>query len=331
MKTKVLRLGRKKARPPEDIIRIAQRALANCNTAEEFTIVIHDLLPPTTFEPFLEKLWPSLGPNLRQLTISATLAKFPLILRHSLLGTLPNLTDLNIDLAVSRFSSTRAQGVSAMRATLSFMNALSETLQSFTISSSELVDVTSLFSALRYFPRLQKLAIHATISHLTVPYALTKFLTRHETTLKHFALGPSDATILRDEPDFMYETWVTQVFCGLDLPALQSLHIGLSIGSYPFSDPITPPLSSIRLPQLVSLALSDAYMSHDDIEATFSDRFDGNCLESLQLNVKELSPKVLDTLAAKLPHLVSLDMTFESRFTQNIPLWGSEAYYDVSS
>lgn len=71
-------------------------------------------------------------------------------------------------------------------------------------------------------------------------------------------------------------------------------------------------------------------MSHDDIEATFSDLFDGNQLESLRLKVKELNPQVLDILSVRLPRLANLDLTFERRSVETLPHRSAYESYDVS-
>lgn len=329
------RLWRKKApsppvEPREDVFLAAQRGLANCSAVVELTIILHDLLPSPSFKPFLKIMWASIAPNLRQLTIDATLAKFPLILNAGALRAFPELTDLNINLATSRLPSVREPDKLFKRIIVPFVNALRETLQSLKISSSGLMDVSPLFLGLGYFPYLRNIGVHVAMSRLTfaVPHALTSFVTRHKETLQHVALGLPD--VLRNISDFSYETWLTQAFGELDLPALRSLHIRVVVG-YPFNDAVIPPLSPARLPQLVSLTLSGAYMFHNDIKAIFSDLFNGNRLESLRLRVKELNPQVLDTLSARLPHLVNLDLTFERRSVETLP--GRPAYdsYDVSN
>lgn len=324
------RLWRKKLPPPpvepqEDVFLAAQHGLANCSAVVELTIVLHDLLPPPSFKPFLKIMWASIASNLRQLTIDATLVNFSLILNAGALRAFPKLTDLNINLATSRFPSVRPDKL-VKRVILPFINARRETLQSLTISSSGLVDTSPLFLGLGYFPHLRNLGVHIAMSRFTfaVPHALTSFVTRHKETLQHFALGPPD--VPWNLPDLFYEI---QAFGELDLPALRLLHTGVVVG-YPFSDTVFPSLSHARLPQLVSLTLSGAYMFHDDMKAIFSDSFNGNRLESLGLRVKELNPQVLDILSARLPHLVNLDLTFERRSVETVP--GRPAYdsYDVS-
>lgn len=241
--------------PREDVLLAAQRVLANCSSVKELTIVLHDLLPPPSFKPFLKTMWASIASNLRHLTIDATLVKFPLILHAATSRAFPKLTDLDISIAISRFPFVREPAM-LLRAILPLINTLKETLQSLAVSSSELVDVTSLFLGLDHFPHLRKLSIHIPMSRLTfvAPHSLTSFILRHKDTLQHFALGLPDVAVLQRVQDFSYETWLNQGFCELDLPVLQSLHIGVSM-KHPFSDTVIPLLSPVKLPQLVSLTL----------------------------------------------------------------------------
>ncbi|KAF9467602.1 hypothetical protein BDZ94DRAFT_1294927 [Collybia nuda] len=329
LRANIFRLGRRKTLQPavdpqEDILLVAGCGLANCMAVEELTIILHDLLPPPTFSSFVTTIWVSMAPNLRRLTLDATLPKLALLLDPAILQNLPNLTDLKISITISRFSSRPKRDPCIIRP---FLNSLTKTLISLTILS-EIMDLTNLFYGLGHFPLLQTLSIHTAMNRLTfkVPYLLAKFITLHKDTLQVLTIVPLDAMLLRNE--LSYRVWVTQVFCGLDLPALQSLDIGLSMG-FPFSDTIIPPLYSTRLPRLVSLILSDAYMSYDDIEATFGNNFNGNRLESLQIRVEELNPQVLYLLAERLLHLTSLDMTFERRSVEILPIHDTYDSYDL--
>ncbi|KAF9467599.1 hypothetical protein BDZ94DRAFT_1248505 [Collybia nuda] len=194
MKRRMLHFRRKQTQmlffnPRDDVLFIAQCALVNCTEATELTIALHDFILPASFGYLLETVWTSLGPNLHRLTLNATLAKFPLILKDSLLSTLPNLTDLCIILSISKFPPTHKQHTLAIRALSCLLNALTVTLQSLTLYSYELEEIVMLFQALRYFPHLQKLAIHVAEGQDSfVPQTLTQFLARHENTVKHFAL-----------------------------------------------------------------------------------------------------------------------------------------------
>ncbi|KAF9467600.1 hypothetical protein BDZ94DRAFT_1248508 [Collybia nuda] len=323
------KLPRLSLKPREDnILSIAQRVLANCSETEQLSIVLYDLHPPPAFDDFLKTMWYSLGPHIRRLTIDATLAKFPLILQHTLSGVLPNLTELHINLAVSRVFTTHKQELSAVGSIMYFANTLSDTLQSLTISSSEMNDINFLFTTFRSLPHLQKLAVPTLMSNSVHPRALTQFLTRHKATLRHFSFGSSEVAGPWAEPGIPYQEWAMQGFCELELPALKSLRIRI-LRHYWTNDVVTLPLSSARLPQLVSLTLLDTYMLCDELKTLFGSVFQGNRLESLQLRVKELGSEVLNTLAMTLPNLTDLDITFKYRSVWNALICDSEALRDL--
>lgn len=332
---RLLRWGQKVPDLPaksQDVIFAAQRGLANCRTVEELNIVMHDLLPPPSFTPFLKTLWTSFAPNLRQLTINATLIKFPLILKTCSSQTFPKLAELVIDLAHSRFRPAKFSMKALLRSIIApFINILRKNLQSLVISSSNFEDITPLFQRLGHFPCLQKLGVHIPINHITFTDcpAYTAFIMRHRETLQHFTQRLPDAPSMYCFQSVAFETWLVD-FCKLELPFLRSLHLGVSISRYPFLDAMIPLLSPTMVPQLVSLKLSDTYMFYASLQATFGPTFDGIRLESLSLTVEELSPQVFDFLSARLPHLISLDLSFKRRSVESLadlPGYGS---YDVS-
>ncbi|KAF9467601.1 hypothetical protein BDZ94DRAFT_1248515 [Collybia nuda] len=332
LRLKVFRLGRKASSPQptldpqEDALIAAGHGLANCTAVEELTIALHDLHPPPSFASFLKTIWVLLAPNLRRLTIDATLPKFALLLNPALLQAFPNLTDLHISIAFSRLSPKRQRDP---RVILPFANAVSGTILHLKISSSEVVDFGDLFYGLTCFPNLQKLGVYIPLNSppSKVHPALGQFIQLHTKSLQDLTVVPLDAMMLQDA--LRYRAWVMELICGLDFPLLRSLHIGLLMG-YMFNITTVPPFSSIRLPQLVSLTLVDAYLPRGDIEAIFNGTFNGNCLESLRIGVEKLSSRILLILAERLPHLTSLDMTFRRRSGEPFLIQDAYDSYDVS-
>jgi hypothetical protein len=336
-KAKVLSLRKKMPFPcaaEPDIIGIAERTLINCTAVEELSIALHDVISPPSFAPLLTTIRNSLGPHLRKLILNATLEKFPLILGRGVGRTLTRLTDLDISLAISRFSTMPRGDTVVSHVILPFINSVRETLEFLTISSSQTMNLAPLFAGLCDFPNLRQISLHFSINFITFSDfdCLAVFFQRHRDNIRHFSIGGTFPLPLRNAPHLLYETWWLREFPILEFPALRSLHIGIN-GEYPFAYARVPALSSLRLPRLVSLTLSGACLSHDEVEAMFSDEFDGNRLEFLRLKVKELNPQILNTLAANLPHLVDLGVTYKQRsvdFTSPAH-WLSYHSYDVSS
>lgn len=311
-----------------NILSVAQDALARCQRVEEITIVLHDLLPPPTFPTFLRAMWTSLGPRLSKLNIDATLVKLPLLFDPDIARDLSRLTDLNIHLAVSRFPYVSQRNSLIPQILLPFIVSLKGTLESLTLSSAEVLDLSPLFHGLGYFPHLQKLDLHIVMNRLTTltdPHALTFFMTLHKYNLRHFSMRVHHPSVLNNPSDVSYEIWVTETLSNIEFPVLESLTLGLYAG-YPLKDTIIPRLCSAKLPNLVSVAFSDIPLSHNDIQAILSHVAGAIPWQTLRLNVMQLSPQLIDTLAAQLPHLNELDLSYGSIEPHRYPY----PSYDVS-
>ncbi|KAF9467596.1 hypothetical protein BDZ94DRAFT_968545 [Collybia nuda] len=293
-----------------DILAVAQDTLVHFQRVEELSIVLYDLLPPPTFPNFVREIWINLGPKLHRLNIDATLVKLPLIFDPNMAHHLPNLMELDIRLSVSRFPYV-PQRTSLVRQTiLPFILSLKGTLESLSLSSAEISDLSPLFHGLGYFPHLRKLDLRVVMNCLTLsdPAALTSFITLHKDNLQELSMRAHHHTPLNNPSDVSYETWITKTLPQIKFPALVSLTVGLHAG-YHSSRTIIPQLSSKKLPSLVFVTLKDAPLSHDDVKTVLEHAGEFLPWQTLRLNLTQLTPLLIDTLAAGLPHLAELDMT----------------------
>jgi hypothetical protein len=298
------------------ILNLAQAAIRHCSNVRQLTIVLHDLSVSEHFTMFLEFSWTSLAGNLRKLTLNVTLAKLSLLLKPGVSCNLAALEELEVSLVYSRFPCHNSQEI-IKDVLLPFTTSLNNTLRSLTISSSLPVDWSPYLRALGYFPLLRKLALIVTISSVTLsePFALTRMIGTHHETLTHIVIRKNDGYSFHNPPDSdsSYRLWVTDEFSTMTLPALQALEIWLWPDlrwRLPLSLSIIPHSSC-----LTSLRIADSVLYDSQVEAILNCLHLGpdgvNCLQDLRLSVLYLHPQLVDLLAAKLPRLKSLDLTFE--------------------
>jgi hypothetical protein len=143
--------------------------------------------------------------------------------------------------------------------------------------------------------------------------ALTRLVNNHRHTLRHFTVRKNYGYTSNIPQDSLYATWVVDEFSTLVLPALETLEMGLW-SNLPYRSPlrlsIIPPA-----PSLVSLSIVDFVLYDVQVEAILNSLHVGSngsrCLQNLRISVLYLHPRLVDLLAAKLPGLRFLDLTFE--------------------
>jgi len=308
------------------IVILAQAAIRRCRNVRELTIVLHDFFIPRSFALFLESSWACLAGNIRKLTISVTLTKLSLLLGQGESYGLAVLEELEIYIVYSRFPFYNGQTLVKDRL-LPFTISHRETLRALTISSSIPLDWSPYLDGLGHFPLLQKLVLILTISYVTLsnPSALTRVLDTHQENLRHFKVIKNHGYSLNNPRDSLYGAWVTDEFSTLILPVLQTLEIGL----WPDLPWRSPPSLSI-IPQascLVSLTIFDVVLCDTQVDRVLDSLQlgpDGG-LQELRLSVVYLHPQLMDLLAAKLPLLKVLDLTFD-RLAPNTDI--QSAYYN---
>jgi hypothetical protein len=297
----------------EKLLILVEATVGCCINLRELTIILHDLSITPSFAMFFKTMWKWLAGNLSKLTINVTPAKLRLLLASIGLDGLTSLEDLDICLVYSRFPFYDSQEL-IEDLLLPFLSSLKGTLRSLSVSVSISLDMTPFFNGLGHFPLLQKLIIIVSITSttLTDPSTLTRVLDIHKETLQHFTIRRNHGSNLHTPSDPAYGTWVTKELSTLVLPVLETLEISLW-PSMPWRSPLTLPI----IPQahrLASLSLLDGVLYNSQVEAILSSLSrsteGGSCMKSLQLSVRYLHPQLMDLLAAKLPQLKGLDLTF---------------------
>lgn len=300
-------LGTSREKTNINVLTAAHNALVKCHNVEQLTFVLHDLRPPETFPAFLSAVWTSQGPRLSKLSLNATSEKFFLLLDPNVSRDLARLTDLEVCLAVSRFSHVHRRDALIPHIFLPFIVSLKGTLESLTISSVETVDLTPLFHGLGHFPHLQKLDLHLTMTWVALsdPNSLTSFAVLHKDSLRHLSIKAQHSAEL-NQNDMLYEPWVIETLCNIELPVLESLTLDV----FSSRGTIVPRFCSSKLPSLVAVSFTDRCINLDDLSTILE--YAGDTAfpwKTLRLKVLELQPRLIGLLAAKLPHLEELELS----------------------
>lgn len=281
-----------------------------CPRVIEMTLVLHDLTIISSFHIFLQDMFGHLGKTLRKLSIDVTLAHLPIILDSGISRHLNCLVELDVCLAASRHSSLTPATLA--KNLLSFVAALNGNLESLSLSSHELLDLTPFFDGIGRLPHLRHVGLSITMNSRTLsdPSALTRFLLKQKTTLQHFSMRVRCTFQLFNPSDTSYGVWVREEFSKIDLPCLHTLEISLR----EVYREVHPPRSIIvdlsRFSQLVSLTILDAILTYEETREILQSLSPLNTLRFLRLRVLGLSPRLVDLLATSTPQLKALDMVF---------------------
>ncbi|KAJ3513934.1 hypothetical protein NLJ89_g2668 [Agrocybe chaxingu] len=321
--------------PSSKILEAASKAVKLCPNLREITIVLYDHALTAAFAVFLNSMWSldSVAPNLLKLNIDTTLVKIPLLLNPLILCAeqLTNLEEIDITLSVTRFRQPEEEYRRAKLAIQSFLTVFKGTIRSVTLSSSLIVDLSSLYDGFPILTKLRKFDLRAIFRNETLPDvgSLTRFLSKHASTLEHLVVKtrPRAATIERS--DETYIKWLNPIgkpasgkqhgFPQLVLPALRSLDISLresdQLGMWPYTPestpkqrPPLPPLSRVT-PNITSLTLQDVRLTFarvSEVVKSLRRREGGTILESLNVSVDVLTPQFFDLFSSELPRLRSL-------------------------
>ncbi|CAA7263762.1 unnamed protein product [Cyclocybe aegerita] len=320
--------------PSSKILEAASKAVKLCPNLREITIVLYDHALTPAFAAFLNSMWSldSVAPNLLKLNIDTTLVKIPLLLNPLIrcAGQLTNLEEIDITLSVTRFRQSEEDYRLAKLAIQSFLTVFKGTIRSVTLSSSLIVDLSSLFDGFPILPKLTKFDLRTIFRNETLPNAgsLTRLLSKHASILEHLVVKtrPRAATIERS--DEIYIKWLNPIskptsdkqhgFPQLVLPALRTLDVGLresdQLGMWPYTSestpkrPPLPPLSQVT-PNITNLTLQDVRLTFTrvfEVVKSLTRREGGAILESLNVSVDVLTPQLFDLFSSELPHLRSL-------------------------
>lgn len=180
------------------------------------------------------------------------------------------------------------------------------------------VNLSPFFSGIDHLPKLRKL-----VASMVVPFvvpgqyptpsssSLSPFIMRHQETLEHLTIRFYHP---RSQP-FVEEKWMQMGSPRFYFPRLRTFELGVLSSRYiaqekEWRDNI---LCFPSVPRLEKLSIIDKALSWNDVNALLSVLTRpgmGDQLRRMSLKVEQLTPRLVDLLAAKLPHLKELDLAF---------------------
>ena len=298
-------------------------ALANLHSIEEYAIEWKQGVEAERpfCLPLLSAIWPLYGHNLRIIKLDVMLTNLYDML-DSVTG-LDHVQELSINLTCNhgRFDHWENEAKNAFERLAAFINRLTLTLQSLTLSSIGHLNFSWLYSNLSYFPHLTYLALLLPCDphHVIDPTALHHFLHAHH-TIEHLIFSPQYCCYQSSLPPEVTtelvstEDWLNRCFTGITFPNLHHLELGLNIlGSGGKRVMLPVPRIGQAARNVRSLEILGRIISLDDLALIlnpFSRAECGIAPHTLVLEVHVLNVDLLDLLADYLPGLARLDLTY---------------------
>jgi hypothetical protein len=287
-------------------------ALSCLSNVTVFTADWWTLPPEKHLQSFLPAAWSAFGSNLQELSLGGNLESI-----RTLAATATRLRVLQ-KLRLEFTNDILRRGDQGEKATLvdviaPFINELSLTLKNLTIVSWSTIDLSSFFLRLGFFPLLQQFEIRVPFNKALSadPSGFTRFLRDHSPTLAYVALrlNPSGSVVDPSEEESLGE-WMTMTSSDdIILTNLQSFQMYPTMLLSGFQALLAYLARSADT--LTALSVRDRYLSYNEADAiisTFLHRPASSRLTSLRLNMRALSPRLIDLFAAKLPELHTLSL-----------------------
>ncbi|KAJ7491914.1 hypothetical protein FB451DRAFT_1216344 [Mycena latifolia] len=265
---------------------------------------------PEFFALLLDPVIPAIGKNLFALAL-----KVPLRYMYTLPGLtshLPNLRSLALTIHtgsyIPLYISQQFEGL------VVFMHALLRDLRSLSIHTtptSTYLDLGPLFINLGRGRHLTSftLCIPFDGGHLPDPTPLRRFLFNHRLTLESVTLGTTRAAAHSTPGASTAKFWIRDTLKNHPpFPALSQLSLGLRPLRTDLA-PLVRCLTGIHT-QLRVLRLSERPLEYAELVRVLGALDDAPLLHVLALRIRWLSPEVVDLIAACLPALSALELTF---------------------
>ncbi|KAJ7180862.1 hypothetical protein C8R46DRAFT_940795 [Mycena filopes] len=267
---------------------------------------------PEFFPALLYPIIPAIGQRLCTLSLKVPLQYMPSLPRLAVcLAKLEHLTlTIHTGSNVAAYVSEKMEGLQV------FMNSLLRQLRSlaiYTTPTSMYLDLGPLFRHLGLGRHLTAftLCIPFDGGHLADPTSLRRFLINHCYILESLTLGTTRAAARPTAGARASETkyWIRDAMKNHPhFPALARLSLGLR----PLRTDLGPLLRCIRAKraQLRVLKLAERPLEHAELVRVLDALDYPPHLRVLSLRLRCLSPEVVDTLAAGLPALSALELSF---------------------
>jgi hypothetical protein len=270
------------------------------------------------------------GHNLRSIKLNMTLGHLcDMVPPLTGLDRVQELT-LHLSCSDARYGTWGGPGhetQQALERLAAFVNRLELSLRSLTISSIAHLNFSWLYANLTYFPLLARLALLVPCDprHVVDPTGLHHFLHLHKDTLANLAFSPQYCcyqSALGPEPPAApaqpgaacatTEDWLGRAFGGVAFQHLHSLELGLNIvGSGGKRVMPAVPRIGAAAKDVESLGILGCIIALEDLRVLLHPFSQGtHAPRRLVLEVHVLNVTLLDILAAALPGLHTLDLTY---------------------
>ncbi|KAJ7126708.1 hypothetical protein C8R44DRAFT_779328 [Mycena epipterygia] len=261
------------------------------------------------FSALLHSVIPVVGRGLCSLSL-----KVPLPYMHTLPSLAQHLRNLeHLAITLHTGPCTALDISRSLEGLVVFINALLHKLHSFslhTTPTSTYLDLGSLFGHLGHGRHLSSftLCIPLDGGHLADPAPLQQFLSRHHSTLESLTLSTTRAAAHTTPGASEAQFWIRETLKNNPLPALSHLSLDLR----PLRTELGPLRRSLAQmgPQLSVLRLLERPLEYRELAQILDVLADTQLLRVLALRIRWLSPEVIDLLAARLPALSTLELSF---------------------
>jgi hypothetical protein len=295
----------------DDLLRGVTDAFPNLSYVSEFIVRGWSVRPPYNMRTFFDSAWSALGHGLRKLSLDREVETLYEVLRSS--PYFPLLQEFNLSLTSVRLPRIKSTddallcGVAAP-----FINRHRSTLRTLSITSLCSLDLSAFFHALDRFSILDRFSLHFgfDLTFRSDSSGLTCFLREHAKTLTRIELitGPS-APIQFVQNDYStgFKTWIIQ---NTSEPALFGQLTSLTISSVHQID-FASIMSHISrsADTLTELSVCSRCLTLEEVNSLvtiFALRPPSNGLQSLRINISEITFELIHLLASRLPGLQKL-------------------------
>ncbi|KAJ7491874.1 hypothetical protein FB451DRAFT_1216225, partial [Mycena latifolia] len=265
---------------------------------------------PEFFTLLMDPVIPAIGKNLSTLAL-----KVPLRYMYALPGLTSHLPNLrSLALTIHTGSDIPLHISQQFEGLVVFMNALLRDLRSLSIHTtptSTYLDLGPLFINLGRGGHLTSftLCIPFDGGHLPDPTPLRRFLFNHRLTLESLTLGTTRAATHSTPGASTAKFWIRDTLKNHPpFPALSQLSLGLRPLRTDLA-PLVRCLTGVHT-QLRVLRLSERPLEYAELVRVLGALDDAPLLHVLALRIRWLSPEVVDLIAACLPTLNTLELTF---------------------
>ncbi|KAH6904874.1 hypothetical protein BKA70DRAFT_1294039 [Coprinopsis sp. MPI-PUGE-AT-0042] len=298
------------------LLQVAATSIVQCRRLQKITVIIPDHPVSSAFSPFLAALRHTLGHELQELCIKATLAKIPALLVPiaNIRAQLPNLSSFDLTIPHSRDGAPASEAEETTSTLIHFLRSFKSSLSSFSLAPLVVYNMSPLFDGLEEMPNLKRFELVFVMCDLTFSKSLSlvDFLSRQSATLEHLVFDqrlphktffPSRSSL---------GSFLTSEFTRVKMAKLHTFRVG----SDSPSETLPPRLVPDILPCLQHLTIKRPSISPSTLPLILEST--GGTLESLDISLWEFSTKDLDLLALRCPRLRRLTVGYSSCPSINI-------------